>query len=395
MRTLRCPVIASVLRSLSAPAWVALIAASVALGRAPVAGQDLPDMPSFQEVLSLQVVGGVAISPDGARVAYTVRSSDWEANRVDTEIWLAAEGEPFQLTRTADGSSSSPQWSPDGRWLSFLADRGEQNQVHLIDPRGGEAWAVTEVEEGVTSYRWAPTGDRILLRVREPETDEDKARSEQYGTYAVEDEEYRNSHLWVLEIDQRGETTEPERLTEGDFHVADAEWSPDARHVAYVRQPNANLLSFMETDIYILDMESKESRDLVTGPGPDSGPEWSPDGGWILFSEFDKDLGSLYYLNGEFARIPAAGGEIEILTGSFDEDPFGATWTDAGIRFMANDRTERKVYTLDPDTRAIAALPLPTPIVGSWDFTPMGRRWRSPGRAPRACPRCSGPGGAW
>lgn len=372
MRTSRRPLRWPALRSMVTPISASLLASS-SWGSTPLAGQELPDMPSFQDVLSLESVGGVSISPDGARVAYTVRSTDWEENGYDTEIWLAADGAPFQLTRTADGSSTSPQWSPDGRWLSFLADRGEGNQVHLIDPGGGEAWAVTEVEGGVTSYRWAPTGDRILLRVREPETDEDKARSEQYGAYAVEDEEYRNSHLWMVDIDSVGETTEPERLTEGDFHVADAEWSPDGARLAYVRQPNANLLSFMETDIYVLDLESGESLGLVTGPGPDSGPEWSPDGEWILFSEFDRDLGSLYYLNGEFARIPAAGGEIEVLTASFDEDPFGATWTEAGIRFMASDRTERKLYTLDPVTGAIEALALPTPIVGSWDFTPDGR----------------------
>ncbi len=340
----------------------ALFSVPVALGPAHLAAQDLPDMPTFQEVLSLESVRGVAISPDGARVAYTVRSTDWDENGYDTEIWLAADGDPFQLTRTADGSSTSPQWSPDGRWLSFLADRGES-----------EAWAVTEIEDGVTSFAWAPTGDRILLRVREPESDEDKARSEQYGAYAVEDEEYRNSHLWVLDIDSQGETGEPERLTDGDFHVAGAEWSPDARRLAYVRQPNANLLSFMESDIHTLDLESGESRGLVVGPGPDGGPEWSPDGEWILFSEFDRDLESLFYLNGELARIPADGGEIEILTASFDEDLGGAVWTEAGIRFAASERTERKLYTLDPDSRAVEALALPTRIVGSWDFTPDGQ----------------------
>jgi dipeptidyl aminopeptidase/acylaminoacyl peptidase len=375
---LHCGAIPSILHSMSRPASVALLTGTLisalnALGPAHLAGQELPDTPTFQEVLSLESVGGVAISPDGARVAYTVRSTDWEENGYDTEIWLAADGEPFQLTRTADGSSTSPQWSPDGRWLSFLADRGGSTQVHLIDPRGGEAWAVTEVEGGVTSFAWAPTGERILLRVREPETDEDKARSEQYGAYAVEDEEYRNSHLWVLDIDSQGETTEPERLTEGDYHVADAEWSPDAGRLVYVRQPNANLLSFMESDIYVLDLESGESRGLVTGPGPDGGPEWSPDGEWIVFSEFDRDLESLFYLNGELARIPAAGGKIEILTTAFDEDLGGAVWTEAGIRFAASERTERKLYTLDPDTRMIEALTLPTPIVGSWDFTPDGR----------------------
>ena len=182
-----------------------------------------PAMPSFEEVISLHRVGGVAISPDGAAVAYTVRSTDWEKNRYDTEIWLApADGPLFQLTRTTEGSSSSPAWSPGGRWLAFFADRGEETQVFLIDPRGGEAWALTEVEQGVQSLRWSPAGGRMALRIQEPESDTEKAVDEKYGGFEVEDAEWRNSHLWVVEVSDDGTASEPERLTEGDFHVADS-----------------------------------------------------------------------------------------------------------------------------------------------------------------------------
>ena len=335
--------------------------------------QDLPGMPSFKEVLSLERVGSTQISPDGQTVAYTVRSTDWEENSYDTEIWIArADGQLFQLTRTADGSSSSPQWSPDGHWIAFATDRGEGRQVHLIALSGGEAMAITEVEGGVGSFSWAPTGDRMLLSVREPENENSKATQERYGAFEVEDVEARNSHLWMVWIDENGEASEPERLTEGEFDVSGADWSPDSTRIAYVRQPDSKMLSFMDSDIYVLDVESGESRGLVVGPGPDSGPVWSPDGEWILFGEYDRDLDSLFYLNGEMARIPSAGGSIEILTRDFDEDLGGAEWTEAGIRFAAGRRTERLIYSLDPETGAIEELLLPTPVVGSWTFTPDG-----------------------
>jgi len=83
---------------------------------APVGAQNVTGMPTFVDVLGLALVGGVAISPDGADVAYTVRTTDWDGNGYDTEIWIARDGgDPFQLTRTPDGGSTSPQWSPDGR----------------------------------------------------------------------------------------------------------------------------------------------------------------------------------------------------------------------------------------------------------------------------------------
>ncbi len=352
-----------------------LLVVALAASRDPLAAQDVPGLPSFKEVLSLEGVGGVAISPDGRSVAYSVRSTVWDDNRYDAEIWIAPpDGQPYQLTRTPDGSSSSAQWSPDGRWLAFLAKRGEEKaaQVHLIDPRGGEAWPMTDVEEGVSGFAWSPAGGRMLLQIRDPESKTDEAREKGYGAFAIEDAPGPSSHLWVVSIDEDGEAGEAERLTEGDFDVADFRWSPDGTRIAYVRQPNSNLLSFMETDIYVLDVASGDSRPLVVGPGPDGSPVWSPDGEWILFSEFDRDLGSLFYLNGELARIPSRGGEIEVLTRGFDEDAGGARWTEAGIRFVASARTGRVLYGLDPDTRRVTPFELPTPVVGAWDFTPDG-----------------------
>jgi dipeptidyl aminopeptidase/acylaminoacyl peptidase len=338
-----------------------------------MAAQDLPDMPSFEDVLSLESVGGVTISPDGSRVAYTVRTTDWDENGYDTEIWIAGAGEPFQLTRTADGSSTSPEWSPDGRWLAFTADRGNDRQVYLIDARGGEAFALTSVDDGISGFDWSPDGARMALAIREPESDYDEARKERYGAYSVEDAEYRMIHLWIVEVSEDGEASDPERLTEGDFTVAGFVWSPDGTRIAYNRRPDPGIQSFTESDIYVVDVGSGETRGLVTGPGPDGVVAWSPDGDWILFYEFERDLGSLYYLNSEFAKIPSEGGEITVLTSAFDEDPGGPVWTEAGIRFIASDRTRRQLFSLDSETGAVEEMSLPLPIVGSFDFTTDGR----------------------
>ena len=119
--------------------------------------------------------------------------------------------------------------------------------MHLISCRGGEAFAVTEAEEGVAGFEWSPSGDRLMLLVQEPESEDAKARVELYGDFSFDDETGRNSHLWVVEIDADGETSEPERLTEGEFHVAGFEWSPDGASVAYVRQPDSSPLSLLDT----------------------------------------------------------------------------------------------------------------------------------------------------
>lgn len=155
----------------------------------------------FEQFISLRNAGNPMISPDGKHVAYTVTTTDWKGNGYDTEIWLARAGEaPFQLTRTAKGSSTSPQWSPDGRWIAFSANRGDKNQVFAIRPDGGEAQVVTAESEGIGSFAWSPDGRQLAFTKQEPESKADKKRKERYGNWAVDNEEYRLSHLWVIDF---------------------------------------------------------------------------------------------------------------------------------------------------------------------------------------------------
>ncbi|UCD25218.1 MAG: PD40 domain-containing protein, partial [Gemmatimonadota bacterium] len=234
--------------------------------------------PSFKDIMDLRDIGGAAIAPDGNAVAYTVRTTDWDENGYDTEIWLVRLGEqPFQLTYTNDGSSTSPAWSPDGKWLAFAADRGNKRQIHLINPNGGEAWALTESEDGVGSFQWSPDGSHIAFTSSEPESEADKKREDTYGAYAVEDQEYRLSHLWMVELPDARGTVEATRLTESDeFTVTGFSWSPDGRQIAFVLQPDPLINSWMGADISVLDVASGEVRILVDADGPQSNPTWSP-----------------------------------------------------------------------------------------------------------------------
>ncbi len=342
---------------------------------AATAAQESPGS-SFKDVISLRNAGSPAISPDGSAVAYVVSAADWEKNRYDQEIWLVRDGgEPFQLTRTKDGSSDSPAWSPDGRWIAFTSDRDEKQQVYLIRAEGGEAWPLTSTEGGVSGFRWSPDSRRIAFSASETEGEAEKQRKESYGEFAVEDEEYRMTHLWVIDLPREGdEPTEPRRLTDGrEFTVGGFEWSPDGTLIAFEHRPDPLINSWLETDISVLEVSSGDIRPLVNGPGPDLDPAWSPDGAWILFLEHTEDLGSLYYRNSELARIPAAGGAIEVLSESFDEDACCARWNQQGIFFIASQGTRRQLFRLDPERRAAAPVSEEPYALYSADFSADGR----------------------
>ena len=88
-------------------AWT-MVAAAVAGAQTPPTAQPRV-APTVDQILSLKRVGSPEISPDGRRVAFTVRETNWDDNTYDTQIWLAdaTTGALQQLT-TAKKSSQSP-----------------------------------------------------------------------------------------------------------------------------------------------------------------------------------------------------------------------------------------------------------------------------------------------
>ncbi len=361
-------------------AIAALLLPALGVAQAPGSG------PSFEDVLSLRSVGAVALSPDGHTVAFTIRSTNWKDNRYDTEIWLAREGAaPFQLTRTPSGSSRAPRWSPDGHWIAFLADRGEKQQIYLIRADGGEARRVTDTKEGVDDFRWAPEGRRIAYTAKESEPDSIKQRQSKYGDFSIEGSDFRQTALWLLDVPAESLATapvcpsqpdsatasvamthctpaaRPKRLTGGErFTVQAFAWSPDGTRIAFEHQINPLLGSDVTADISVLTLASGVVRPLVTTPGPDGSPVWSPDGKWVLYATAGGDTTSYYYKNGQLAKIPADGGMPVRLAADLDEDLSDAEWTPAGIYLLAWQGTKRALFEVDPAggrTRAVGGAP--------------------------------------
>ena len=142
---------------------------------------------SFEKWLSLRQAGTAILSPDGAYIAYTVTSTDWKENTYDVEIWLSKKGiPPFQLTRTVKGSSTSPKWSPDSRWIAFLADRGDKSQIYLIPADGGEAFPLTKEEEGINDFSWSPDGKTVAFTKNDSDSKTQKSIKDRYGAFGEE-----------------------------------------------------------------------------------------------------------------------------------------------------------------------------------------------------------------
>jgi dipeptidyl aminopeptidase/acylaminoacyl peptidase len=343
-----------------------------------LAAQPDPEVPTIEDLLHLKTVGSAFISPDGKRVAYTVNEADFEQDAYITQIWLAGTETKtsFQLTRGQD-SASNPKWSLDSRWLAFVSKRGgEKKQIFVIRPAGGEAVALTASESDVSDYEWAPDGKRIVYTASEPESDYLKERAEQVGDFEVVRREYRFSHLWSLDFEKALEKpVKGQQHTNGtSFSVNNFAFSPDGSKLAFSATVNPDLIHRGTSDIYLLAFDNHSIEKIVSQPGPDTSPHWSPDGSQIVFS---TQMGrKLYYAwNNELAVVSVSGGELRVLTDDFDEMARLVTWNPDGIYFQANQKTATHLFRLDPVEKRISRVTKPDNLMaGSFSLSDDGKK---------------------
>lgn len=327
--------------------------------------------PSFEEVISLRSPGAVVMSPDGDMIAFTVQTTDWIDNRFDTEIWLAKSGvEPFQLTNNTKNSSSSPTFSPDGKWLTFLSDRGNKAQIYALRLTGGEAFAITDEEEGISAFQWHPDGKRLILLKSEKEAELIKVREKRYGAFEIDDKDHVLSHIWEIDFDPLFtnpaempcyeksdslkvstdciEKPKSRRLTSGDFTVTSFEISPNGKLVAINHQPDPMIMSSMKSDVSIFDLETKDLKSLVSNPGGDRFQAWSPDSKQILYTSDLEDTVSNFYKNTKIFRMAIEDKKPLQLASKLDENPSNLIWNNEGIYGVYLKKTLRPIYRIEP-----------------------------------------------
>ena len=305
---------------------------------APAAPRNL----AVDDFLAVKDVSDAQISPDGKWVAYTVRTLDLKEDKSSSQIWIIPEtgGEAIPMT-AKDASSSSPRWSPDGKYLAFLSARGEgaKTQIWTLYLGGGEAQKLTDTIQGVRSYEWSPMGGRIALVLEDPSPEElesvqrakegKKPEKKAQRPWVIDRQDFkrdtvgyldrRRSHLYVFDVATRKIT----QVTSGDFDDSEPAWSPDGRFLAFTSNRTADADANYNTDIWVVAADNpdqgKSLVQVTTNPGSDHTPAWSPDGKWIACAS-QTDAKALDYATHHLTVTPALGGESRTLTQKLDRN---------------------------------------------------------------------------
>ncbi|HKY30207.1 MAG TPA: S9 family peptidase [Pyrinomonadaceae bacterium] len=360
-----------------------------------------------EDYFAFEFVSDPQISPDGKLVAYVVTKIDRAQNRRHSSIWMVAtDGSrpPWQFT-TSPQSSNSPRWSPDGRSLAFLSSRPAdpssqpaasptpatpqpspvtpqpsptpatgptpapgaaatppdqpRSQIYVLSMSGGEARRLTNLKNGVSTFRWSPDGTRMVVVSRigpsdsRPESrDRSDVRHYKHISYKFNDTGWfddRRTHLWVVNVSSGS----AKQITEGhDWNDSDPQWSPDGRRIAFVsNRTGKEYDEDRNTDVWVISAEGGALTKISDHDEADNSPRWSPDGKTIAFTGAIKQRD-----HPKIWLATATGGAASTLAANgLDLIPSGLEWSADGksLHFAAGVKGETHVFRVDLNKKSI------------------------------------------
>jgi Tol biopolymer transport system component len=204
--------------------------------------------------------GGYArpsMSPDGQRLALEV------ADGSGTDIWLYDWQRDTMTRLTFTGNAAIPVWSPDGRYIAFLAT-GEGMYVIRSDG-SGKPQPLTQSKNIQVPWSFAPDGKRLAFHEQDSKTSFD---------------------LWTvpLESDSAGlRAGKPEVFLQTPADERTPSFSPDGRWLAYVSDESGTF------QVYVRAFPDKGGKWQISNSGGWL-PMWSRNGHELFFKALDNHI---------------------------------------------------------------------------------------------------------
>ena len=348
---------------------------------------------TLEDVYRFQSVSDVHVSPDGRSVLYVLTTSDLARAKRLSQVWMmGAGGENARQLTQGDKSNSSPLFSPDGKWVSYIS--AADGNLYLLPISGGEARKLTDISTGVSDPLWSPDAKWIAFSTDVyPECGGDDACNKRIaeswseGTlkaHLADELLYRHwtawkdgtrTHTFVVNA-QTGETRD---LTPGGFDAPTFQlggplqyaFSPNGAEFVYVSNHDKELATSTNNDLWLISLTDKSpSPRNITAANPayDGSPKYSPDGKYIAYRVqkqpgYESDLFRL-------AIYDRATGTSAVLTESFRNWVEDFRWSKDSktIYFSSSVEGQNPIYRLDLPSRKITEL-LADKTIDSFDFS--------------------------
>ncbi|MBU2554864.1 MAG: S9 family peptidase [Bacteroidetes bacterium] len=298
-------------------------------------------------------------SPDGKSVMYGVSYYSIEQNKGNRDLYLfdLETNKVNQITQTAK-SEFNALWRPDGKKIGYLSSESGSVQLWEMNPDGSEKIRISDIEGGITGFKYAPDQSKIVFTKEVPLVNkfESLYKDLPLATGRVLDDlMYRHwdewvdtySHVFVADYDGKQLLNEVDILKGEPYQaplkpfggMEQVSFTPDSKAVAYTCKKLTGKMESLSTnsDIYLYDLTTKKTTNLTEGMmGFDVAPSFSPDGNFMAWESmerdgYESDKNRLYLLN-------LATGEKIYATEKFDQNAGDLTWTpDSKNLFFTSD----------------------------------------------------------
>lgn len=314
---------------------------------------------SIEEIISLPTLSSTNISDDGKNVAFVKRTANWKDNTYRNHAWVyeKGKGQSYPLTN-GDVDSTCPLWSPNSRDIAYLSPVGNgKNQIFVKSLDGYGGVQITNEEEGISIFKWNPTGKGFYYITQSKEFEEIKKRKELYGDFQHVGKEHQNNCLCYVEIEKVIQNDKEEReingvyqLTDGkDFYIHDFDISNDGKKVVCMATPSLN--DYMNGDLYILDVEAEELQKMNVDRLLGGSVCFSPEGNKICYSASirEKEYYRSHIQESTLEIYDMNTGEVLQPLTNFDSTVMPLQWTAKGILIRWQDKTNYRIGLLAED----------------------------------------------
>ena len=362
-----------------------LLAIAAAPSFAAMSPAAVPHPFNAHDLVMMERVSDPHLSSDGSRVAFSVRSTDYAANKGRNGVWILsldkAGAKPQRLT-DLQLNAGNGRLSPDGKTLYFLAAVKRTSQLWSLPAAGGKPHAVTHLPVDIDTYRISPDGKSLLFsaqvfedckdlactKERLAAQAKDKATGRLYDRLFVrhwdEWSDHRRSQLFVVPL-AGGDPVQLTRGIDGDVpskpdgDESDYAFSPDGKTVYFdVRIAGKTEPWSTNFDVYSVPADGSSAPRNLTADNPawDAYPAPSPDGKTLYYLAmktpgFEADRFAIMALD-------LATGQKREVDPQWDRSPGGLQVSADGKTLFttADDRGQHPLFAIDVASGKVAQL---------------------------------------
>jgi acylaminoacyl-peptidase len=257
-----------------------------------------------KDLYRLRSVGSVRLSPDAAKIAYTITHNE-QPGKPYSQIEVLTLATNHRV-RMQGPVSSNPVWSPDGTMLAYQgrvedrsglivakADGSQPRFLHAMDSTNAPVPSTGD------SIVWSPDSKQIAfihaLPGPESEASGDPMVITRYlykPDFAEGESRFNdNKRLHIFLADVAAQRVR--QLTSGDHYEHSLDWSPDGREILFVsnREPDGD--QFFNYDVHTVEAATGRIRRITATENAEYRPRWSPDGSRIVYLGTRRGLTNL------------------------------------------------------------------------------------------------------